>query len=500
MTTTFSSRHAPLDAALIAEIERVSRTGSWTVDLDTGDVLWSKQAHHIFGTDPETFEPSLERSLELVHPDDRGRVREYGLAWRRNKDPECFGFVYRCVRPDGGERLIYARGWVELDDDGGDPTRALGIVRDITESVTSARDLELADQQRSHLLRATSEGICGLDPAGRVTFVNAAMEALLGRYSLDIHGTLLHDLVHRDPTGGEDHPAAECPFNGLLDTPMRAVDLRFRRDDGSTVLVEYGVVPVQSRHFPGNVVSVREITESREHSRQARSGLERLRALSEERRRLLRELACAHEQERVRIAADIHDDTAQVLGALCLRLDVAAADSDERCAEVLRDAACQVRDATRRVRSLMFELTPPTVTDDLRQSLETYARALLQRTPTTFAVTGAATGLPEHVSLLAYRLAQEALRNVVKHAQANHIEVTLHCEAEQELAIAVRDNGIGPRPTPHDRDGDGLQHAGLTLVGQRAIAAGGSFTTGPGIGGRGFSVEVRLPLDPGGPP
>lgn len=204
----------------------------------------------------------------------------------------------------------------------------------------------------------------------------------------------------------------------------------------------------------------------------------------------LSDAMAAEEGARARIAADIHDDTIQTLSAVALSLQNArdrTADGDARA--TLDAASWHVRDAANRLRRVMFELMPPMSSTDLRAALGAYCSVLFAGSGMTCEVTGDAPELDSDVGAVAYRATQEAVRNALRHSGGTYVRVALE-RAGDELVVTVSDDGIGL-----DQDEPGFpDHAGLRIIDQRAGAIGGSVAFDTGLGGRGTSVVVCLPL------
>jgi len=228
------------------------------------------------------------------------------------------------------------------------------------------------------------------------------------------------------------------------------------------------------------------MSESRDQT--ANGAHSRRRGARHERR--LADIGQAEQRERTRIAGEVHDDTAQVLGAVSLKLErIAGQAPDERTREGLREASAALREAHARLRLLIFELLPPQDDGDLRASVASYCHELFTDTAVECEVDGDPGALAPPRIWLAYRLAQEALRNVAKHARATRVRVSFGGPAEM-LALSVSDDGVG---LPVADEPDSPLHAGLRLLRQRAESAGGSVSIGKGIEGRGVSVSVELP-------
>ena len=134
------------------------------------------------------------------------------------------------------------------------------------------------------------------------------------------------------------------------------------------------------------------------------------------------------EDDRRRIRRDLHDGLGPALGGVAMRLDAAgnAVDTDpEPARELVRLARTEVRDALDDVRRLVHDLRPPALDDlGLTAALEQQAERVRPEVDVTVRADGLGV-LPAAVEVAAYRIASEALTNVVKHADARHAEVDL---------------------------------------------------------------------------
>jgi signal transduction histidine kinase len=211
----------------------------------------------------------------------------------------------------------------------------------------------------------------------------------------------------------------------------------------------------------------------------------------------LSEAMAAEEGARARIAADIHDDTIQTLGAVALSLQNVRDDTADRDAWQALDAASwHVRDAANRLRRVMFELMPPLSSTDLRGALEAYCEVLFAGSGMVCEVAGEAPVLLDaDVGAVAYRVTQEAARNALRHSGGTHVRVALE-HAGDELVVSVSDDGVGLAEYGLDFP----DHAGLRIIDQRAASVGGSVAYDTGLGGRGTSVVVSIPLGGDGLP
>ena len=203
----------------------------------------------------------------------------------------------------------------------------------------------------------------------------------------------------------------------------------------------------------------------------------------------------AQEEERKRISRELHDDTAQVLFAQLLRV-TALKDSPR---EEVRGAAASLEEMTvealEGVRRLALELRPPALDDlGLQAALADLAQRFAEQLniPIDDQARGPRGRLPAEVELVLYRVAQEALTNVAKHARASHVWIDLERSAA-DVTLSVQDDGRGFDPSVETRrDGRGL---GLGLFGmaERVALVGGRFVIWSWPG-QGTEIYAFIPL------
>jgi two-component system, NarL family, sensor kinase len=208
----------------------------------------------------------------------------------------------------------------------------------------------------------------------------------------------------------------------------------------------------------------------------------RLAAREQAAERFAEQVVAAQEAERRRLAGDIHDGITQRLVSLAFHLDAAAdavrGDTANAATDLAR--ARELTDLTLdEARAAIAGLRPPVLDDlGLADGLASLARSIAQ---VPVRVTGADCPLPEHVVIALYRIAQEALQNVVKHAHATEAQVELRCDASSVL-LRVTDDGLGFDVGA--RTGSETSSYGLRSMTERAELVGGQLavTSRPGLG------------------
>jgi PAS domain S-box-containing protein len=273
-----------------------------------------------------------------------------------------------------------------------------------------------------------------------------------------------------------------------------ADEYRMRHKDGRYVWIRDEAILIEGAPGKREVWHglLADVTERRDTQQELDASFTELRRLSAERSLLLDRLVDAQELERERIAEEIHDDPLQKLTAVGLRLNALRPHLDEEGIAAMRVLESTVSTAIMRLRHLLFDLHPRTLdTGGLAEALHEFLEGLGGETDdATYHLDNRLASEPtSRIRVIAYRVAQEALQNVRKHASATHVEVTLE-PRDDGLYVSIVDDGIGAEPDSLVSSPRG--HMGITSMRERVTIAGGWFriTSAPGAGTR---VEFWLP-------
>ena len=177
--------------ASLAEVQRIAHLGSWEWNVKTGEAFWSDEVFRIYGFEPGSFTPSLERLMEIVHPDDRARLREAIDGALYGGKP--YDFEHRIVRPDGETRVVHRRAEVVFGD-GGEPLRMVGTVQDVTELKQTERALEESEQRFRQLFEQSVDALFVHDESGRFVDCNSQACRLLGYSREELLGLGVSDI------------------------------------------------------------------------------------------------------------------------------------------------------------------------------------------------------------------------------------------------------------------------------------------------------------------
>ena len=261
--------------------------------------------------------------------------------------------------------------------------------------------------------------------------------------------------------------------------------------DGSVVWVHDEAVLVRDEHgepmYWRGIMS--DLSEQKRAEEKLRKSLDVLRRTMEDRRRLLLRLEDAQEEERRRIAADIHDDSIQVMSAADIRAQSLARQITD---PALRAEAGELRETIRaaveRLRHLLFELRPPALDrEGLVSALRAYSSGV---NPVPEIVDGLRSEPPPDIRAILFRIAQEAISNARKHASPDAIRVSIATE-EDGVELVVSDDGSGFDVAALDAPEPG--HIGLLTMIERAELAGGRCRIRSEPGG-GTTVDAWVPF------
>jgi signal transduction histidine kinase len=219
--------------------------------------------------------------------------------------------------------------------------------------------------------------------------------------------------------------------------------------------------------------------------------LAQLRGSDSERQRLLSHLVSAQEDERRRIAGDIHDDPLQLLVAVTMRLDIFGRElQDPAQAERVSELREWIRAAVAKLRNLMFELRPPILDEQgLAAAIEEYTTQWNLEQKITIHDRFSEEP-PDEQRLILYRIAQEAFANIRKHSRAANVVVMFE-QQDRSFLVRMVDDGVGFNPSDVAGTKDG--HIGLTTMRERAELAGGGCRI-HSLPGDGTTVEFWVPL------
>lgn len=361
-----------------------------------------------------------------------------------------------CLDIDEDVRLMNASG-CGLTDAEGKPYGAVLALQDTTQRQLAENALAQSERQHRALFNSQPSALFSMTSEGVIVRCNPAVWSLLGYTPEVLEGRTMLSLVH-------DSSQLELNF-------LKEKELQFIRSDGS---LAWGLArTVQVRDAEGDLGLMWLVTDISKEKR-----VQRELDISN------RKLAESREMERTRLARELHDDAVQNLLAVSYRIQD-------------RELRKEVVGVVQQLRELISDLRPPGLKEfGLEMALEGLLdkiRRQIGSSPPEFELDcGELSGLPEAVSVCVFRVVQESLANVVRHAQASTVRIWLRIE-ESEVRLEVTDNGVGFEPPKRLEKLAKKEKFGLAGLKERIALVKGRLQI-ESTPKRGTSVRAQIPL------
>jgi PAS domain S-box-containing protein len=480
--------HARVEAQLrmalgqLAQAESLARLGSWEWNLRTDTVTWSDELYRLCGVDRDHLHATLEGTFALVHSDDRVSVQE--IIDRACRDRVPYVCEHRIVRPDGAVRTFLSRGTVVVDDLG-QPVKLVGTAQDITER----KEADEALARYAALIESSDDAIITQNLDGTILTWNPGAERLYGYRSDEAAGRLLALVEPLERAGELERLQARVQRGEHID---HHETVRLRKD-GVRIGVSVSISPIKDGE--GRIIGVSSI--ARDITERARAG-EALARSRAQLRDFAGQLRAARETERTQIAREIHDELGQALTALkmdlfSLRHSVPAPLCDPLLVKT-DEMATLIDQMVDKVRNLATELRPAVLDSlGLSAAVEWAVQQFGRRTRIECALDLPAEPLrlDAERSTDLFRILQEALTNVARHAHASRVDVHLRATSG-EVVLEVHDNGRGIT----DSEMENVRSFGLLGMRERTLPWGGELGVRVAPQG-GTSVIACIPLGHG---
>ncbi len=364
------------------------------------------------------------------------------------------------------------------------------ISRSFNRMAQALQDSVAENQRLALIAKQSSDAIMIQDLAGIVTFWNPAAERLFGYRADEMLGRPATTLASDAQSGQIGRNLETVRARGVIENQ----ETQRVAKDGRVLDVALSAAPLidpQRDEVIGSIVSLRDITEHKH-------AVETERALRQNRE--LTQLIQKHvEEERRSLARELHDELGQCVTAIKTIGASIANRSRDSAPEIHESSRMIVQVAGRlydAMHGIVRQLRPAALDNlGLRETLEEVVSALQSQHPAIefrLETRGALDHLEEALNISAYRIVQECLTNVLRHAGASRAEVSVarvRDEGGDRLEIEVRDNGRGIGSP----DSDAVPRYGILGMRERVQALAGSFTL-DSQPGRGVRVRITLPV------
>ncbi len=417
---------------------------------------------------------------DLAHPDVRDLIRERSLA-RQRGEPVPTRYEFKIMTKAGEERwLDFTDGKFELE---GNPA-IVGMAFDVTERKRAQEALRESETRFRAIFENAAIGIALVDVHGHPAESNPALQKMVGYNKFELADMPFTEFTHPD-----DAQADWDLFMQLVEgkRDYYQMEKRFLRRDGRVVWgqLHVSLVRDQKGEFKHSIGMVEDISERKRTE-------EALRQLSG---RLLR----LQDEERRRIARELHETVGQSLAGLAVNLTIvntSATDLSPRARACLSESLELAEQCSREIRTLSYLLHPPLVDEaGLAPALRWYTTGFAQRRgiEVHFDVSPGFGRLPSEFELTLYRVVQEALTNIHRHSGSKTARISLE-RRPNEIVLTVEDEGRGFPPAALGMAGLESADIGVGIPGmrERLRQLGGRLQIQSSS--RGTSLTAILPL------
>ena len=467
----------------------------WVHDL-TGHIITANRAvERLTGYSAEELDAMNVRAFL---PDEGLSVAGEVRRKLMEKEPVQQPYEQRLIRKDGTQAILKLTTGLVTED--GKPAAFQHIARDVTQEKLAEEVLKKSQRELSEIVGGSSVPTFVINKDHVLTHWNKACENLTGVPSDEVVGTskqwlafykeerpVMADLIVDEVPDAEiaRHYAGKYARSALIEGAYEAEDF-FPQFGEAGKLLFFTAAPLKDSegNTYGAIETLQDVTEERR--------------MQDNLRYYLQQITMAQEEERKRIARELHDDTAQDLYALArevdnlLRSDAELAESD---AEFLKGLGERLRDVLQSIRRFGRDLRPPILDDlGLLATLRWLVDELKEQSgiEANIGVHSDERRFPAEAELTIFRIVQEAFRNVEKHAHATRVDIDVEF-VESRTRVSIKDNGrgfdLGGSLSELPREGK----LGLAGMEERVRLLGGSLNI-ESAPGKGTLVEIEVPI------
>jgi PAS domain S-box-containing protein len=445
------------------------------------NIYISPRLKGFIGYQDDELPNSLESWHQKILPEDLPMVKKKAKDHLRGNS-ELYEVQHRIRHKNGSIRWIFSRGRIKRNEQGS-PVRWTGVDWDITLRKQAEEALLESEERLRTVMEKLPSGIVVLIDGG-FEYANPAFCKLTGYSNEELHGKLVVDYLHPD-----DQEKARNRINDLM-------------NDGEEFFSEYTLINRGGESIPIEVYSrkifyygksallsnVRDITERKIAEEAISKYHQQLQSLSSH-------LQSVREKERASIAREIHDELGQELSTALLHigwLEEHAQGGEKSWKDKLKTTSDLIESTINKVQRISSELRPSLLDHlGLFAAIEWQAKEFTKKTdiPCKVHIGNKKIKLNQEISIAIFRIFQESLTNILRHAKATEVKVSLS-EKSGGLFLEISDNGVGiteeQKYNPKSFGLLGIQERVRALQGEYGIE---------GIPQKGTSLSVSIPIE-----
>lgn len=457
-----------------------SEMATWEWHLKTGEVFWNDRHFLLFGMEPHTQPVTAEDFFRHVHVNDRRRISR--LLQKAIAEKSIFDADFCGILESGKTRWMSGFGRVVEESAEGEPLRMSGVMFDIDDRKKAVESLRESEERLRLLVESAEDyAIFTMTQKGIINSWNTGAEKIFGWAENEIVGQPVEIIfTPEDRQKGEPEKERKTALRY-----GRAPDERYHlRKDSSRFYVSGVTTTLKGENGKvlGLVKIARDMTEQLKTEKALRD------------KEMLQKLVGAQEEERRRIARDLHDELGQQLTALRLNLEkTRKMCEDENVRAEIDKTELLAKSIDNGVDFLAWELRPAALDQfGLIPALDNYVKQWTHFSGIRAELLASSLKkrrFAREIETNLYRIVQEALNNIHKHARAENVEVLLEKRGEL-IVLIIQDDGKGFNVKNKKTRSKGI---GLIGMQERAELIGGTLEieSAPGAG---TTIFVRVPV------
>jgi PAS domain S-box-containing protein len=456
-------------------LSKATNDAVWDWDLITDEVWWSESFYNFLGFDSTLPVPDLYEWTKKIHPDDRDKVIER-LKKVRKDNANSWEDEFRFQLANGNYGTALDRAYI-LRDDSGKPVRMIGALMDITQRKRLVKEMEVL----SMIAKETGNGVLIFDKETRHTiWMNEGFTRLTDYTQQDMYGkepALILYGVETDQLTIEyinTRIAGNLPYSADILIYTKRGEKKWHYINGQPMPDENGQI---TKYF---VLST-------DISERLRIEEERLSNKIKQQKEITRAILQTQETERTELGRELHDNINQILSAVSMKLDYCL-DNYQTSKAIIADCRQNVQDAIKEIRDLSHRMVMPHFSE---KSLKKILQALVVNYSAKQTVELDTDHLEEKdissaVKETLFRIVQEQLNNIQKHAKADKVRIRLSNDPVR-ISMLIEDNGVG-FDAQQKRKG-----IGITNIITRVKSYNGTADI-MSMPGKGCTLSVNIPL------
>ncbi|HNX06643.1 MAG TPA: PAS domain S-box protein [Bacteroidales bacterium] len=472
----FVEEKLKLSEKLYRTLVITSPDGIMMTDLDGLPVAINKKCYEVFGYEEGDVNFSRESIFTFISPVDRERCRSNFV--KRIKGESMLNQEYVAINKDGSEFPIDVNSSAIMDETD-EPYALISVIRDISQR-KQAENLLIESEEKYRLLAHNMIDILSVfDRSGKITYVNNSVFRHLGYKPAKVIGMSFTDFLY-----GEDLTRVRQLLKQNLALYPSQPNLvhRIRKKNKGDIWFDTNILFLKD--------NLGRLTGFQCVSRNISEKIESENRLETERKKVMSALIDGQELERQRLSMELHDGLGQRLAGIKIKLENSAYLSLEDTRQAITSIKSEFRDVIDEIRFMSMNVSPTILTDlGLVTSLSILGKQFREnsRIDLEYTVMGDFDNFSEKKAFSMYRIVQEGLNNIAKHAHATEAKLAL-IENEGNSLIVIEDNGTGFNKEMINRN----KGNGLSNMRQRTLLLNGTISIESGINS-GTVIMVKIP-------